>query len=87
MTTKEETMKLTETGHAMLDSGEEIDPRLRLVMEVAERDIADTDDHLEALLIEIDQYFDGDLPAAIEAVRSGVITFAWERDHWRIFRC
>jgi hypothetical protein len=78
-------MKLTQEGQAMLDAGGNTDPALRLVMEVARRNIAGTDDHLEALLVELEKYFDGDLPAAIEAVSSGAIAFELAEGRWRIF--
>jgi hypothetical protein len=78
-------MKLTEEGRAILDAGDEIEPHELLCFLVARRNIADTDDHLEALLVEIERYFDGDLLMAIAAVRSGTIAFELKGNRWRIF--
>jgi hypothetical protein len=75
---------MTEEEKAMLAAAADKEPALQLVVEIVKRNIAGAREHLETLMNALEIYFDGDIEAAIEAVRSGAIAFELTGDGWRI---
>ena len=77
-------MKRTQEHQALLDAAER-EPSLELMIEITRRNVKGARENLEALMGELEIYFDGDIQAAIEAVRSGAIAFELAEGRWRIF--
>jgi hypothetical protein len=76
-------------GQALMMAIAEAQPALRLMIEIVHRNAPGARENLkalEALMNELEIYFDSDLPAAIEAVKSGAIASEVKSDGWRIFK-
>jgi hypothetical protein len=75
-----------EEGRAMIEAAAAKEPALQLMVEIVKRNVVGANKNLETLMNALEVYFDGDLPAAIEATRSGAIAFELADGRWRIFK-